>query len=196
MHPVCKPLSAYHDPMLVWMDLEMTGLEPDRHVIVEIATIVTDDDLTIVAEGPDLVVHANDAQLAEMDDFVVDMHTRSGLLELIQGSSITLEEASEQTFDFIKQHIKKARSVPLCGNSIGTDRRFLDVYMPEIENYLHYRSVDVSTIKELARRWNLEVMKGVPQKQTSHRALDDIRESIAELKHYRDHLFKMPQESN
>ncbi len=182
--------------MLVWMDLEMTGLEPDRHVIVEIATIVTDDDLTIVAEGPDLVVHANDAQLAEMDDFVVDMHTRSGLLELIQGSSITLEEASEQTFDFIKQHIKKARSVPLCGNSIGTDRRFLDVYMPEIENYLHYRSVDVSTIKELARRWNLEVMKGVPQKQTSHRALDDIRESIAELKHYRDHLFKMPQESN
>ncbi len=196
MHPVCKPLSAYHDPMLVWMDLEMTGLEPDRHVIVEIATIVTDDDLTIVAEGPDLVVHANDAQLAEMDDFVVDMHTQSGLLELIQGSSITLEEASEQTLDFIKQHIKKARSVPLCGNSIGTDRRFLDVYMPEIENYLHYRSVDVSTIKELARRWNLEVMKGVPQKQTSHRALDDIRESIAELKHYRDHLFKMPQESN
>ncbi len=196
MHPVCQPLSAYHDPMLVWMDLEMTGLEPDRHVIVEIATIVTDDDLTIVAEGPDLVVHANDAQLAEMDDFVVDMHTRSGLLELIQGSSITLEEASEQTLDFIKQHIKKARSVPLCGNSIGTDRRFLDVYMPEIENYLHYRSVDVSTIKELARRWNLEVMKGVPQKQTSHRALDDIRESIAELKHYRDHLFKMPQKSN
>ena len=182
--------------MLVWMDLEMTGLEPDRHVIVEIATIVTDDDLTIVAEGPDLVVHAKDAQLAEMDDFVVDMHTRSGLLELIQGSSITLEEASEQTLDFIRRHIKTARSVPLCGNSIGTDRRFLDVYMPEIENYLHYRSVDVSTIKELARRWNLEVMKAVPQKQTSHRALDDIRESIAELKHYRDHFFKMPQESN
>ena len=182
--------------MLVWMDLEMTGLEPDRHVIVEIATIITDDDLVIVAEGPDLVIHANEAQLAEMDDFVVDMHTSSGLLELIEVSSVTLEEAAQQTLDFVTQHIKKARSVPLCGNSIGTDRRFLAAYMPAIENYLHYRSVDVSTIKELARRWNPEVLKSVPQKQTSHRALDDIRESITELKHYREHFFKMPQESN
>ena len=178
------------------MDLEMTGLEPDRHVIVEIATIITDDDLAIVAEGPDLVIHANKAQLAEMDDLVVDMHTRSGLLELIEVSSVTLEEAAQQTLDFVKQHVKKARSVPLCGNSIGTDRRFLDIYMPEIENYLHYSSVDVSTIKELARRWNPEVLKNVPQKQTSHRALDDIRESIIELKHYREHFFKMPTESN
>jgi oligoribonuclease len=178
------------------MDLEMTGLEPDRHVIVEIATIITDDDLAIVAEGPDLVIHANKAQLAEMDDFVVDMHTRSGLLELIEVSSVTLEEAAQQTLNFIKQHVKKARSVPLCGNSIGTDRRFLDIYMPAIENYLHYRSVDVSTIKELARRWNSEVLKSVPHKQTSHRALDDIRESIIELKHYREHFFKMPKESN
>ena len=182
--------------MLVWMDLEMTGLEPERHVIVEIATIITEDDLTIVSEGPDLVIHAEEAQLTEMDDFVADMHTRSGLLGLIRGSSISLEDATKQTLDFIKQHIKKPRVVPLCGNSIGTDRRFLAAYMPEIENYLHYRSVDVSTIKELARRWNLEVLKGVPQKQPSHRALDDIRESIAELKHYQEHLFKMPKESN
>jgi oligoribonuclease len=182
--------------MLVWMDLEMTGLEPDRHVIVEIATIITDDDLSIVAEGPDLVIHANEAQLAEMDDFVVDMHTSSGLLKLIQVSSVTLEEATQQTLDFIKQHVKKARSVPLCGNSIGTDRRFLDTYMPAIENYLHYRSVDVSTIKELARRWNPEVLKSGHQKQTNHRALDDIRESITELEHYRKHFFEMPKESN
>jgi oligoribonuclease len=182
--------------MLVWMDLEMTGLEPDRHVIVEIATIITDDDLSIVAEGPDLVIHANEAQLAEMDDFVVDMHTSSGLLKLIQVSSVTLEEAAQQTLDFIKQHVKKARSVPLCGNSIGTDRRFLDTYMPAIENYLHYRSVDVSTIKELARRWNPEVLKSGRQKQTNHRALDDIRESITELEHYRKHFFEMPKESN
>jgi oligoribonuclease len=182
--------------MLVWMDLEMTGLEPDRHVIVEIATIITDDDLSIVAEGPDLVIHANEAQLAEMDDFVVDMHTSSGLLKLIQVSSVTLEEATQQTLDFIKQHVKKARSVPLCGNSIGTDRRFLDTYMPAIENYLHYRSVDVSTIKELARRWNPEVLKSGRQKQTNHRALDDIRESITELEHYRKHFFEMPKESN
>jgi len=182
--------------MLVWMDLEMTGLEPDRHVIVEIATIITDDDLAIVDEGPDLVIYADEIQLGEMDEFVADMHTRSGLLELVRGSSTRLEDAAERTLDFIKQHVKKARSVPLCGNSIGTDRRFLSTHMPDIENYLHYRSVDVSTIKELARRWNPEVMKGVPQKQTSHRALDDIRESITELKHYREHLFKMPQESN
>ena len=114
----------------------------------------------------------------------------------MRGSSTRLEDAAERTLDFIKQHVKKPRSVPLCGNSIGTDRRFLSTHMPDIENYLHYRSVDVSTIKELARRWNPEVMKGVPQKQTSHRALDDIRESITELKHYREHLFKMPQESN
>ena len=124
--------------MLVWMDLEMTGLEPARHVIVEIATIITDDQLEIVAEGPDLVLHAEDSQLAEMDDFVTDMHTRSGLLDEIRESSITMSEASELTLNFIKEHIPKPRSVPLCGNSIGTDRRFLDAYMPDIENFLHF----------------------------------------------------------
>jgi|TARA_B100001250_G_scaffold298768_1_gene260334 oligoribonuclease len=177
--------------MLVWMDLEMTGLEPARHVIVEIATIITDDQLEIVAEGPDLVVHADEVQLSEMDDFVTDMHTKSGLLEQIRLSSIHLEEATQVTLDFIMEHVKKPRSVPLCGNSIGTDRRFLDAYMPEIENFLHYRSIDVSTAKELARRWNPAVLKGVPQKETSHRALDDIRESITELRHYKEHLFNL-----
>jgi oligoribonuclease len=177
--------------MLVWMDLEMTGLEPARHVIVEIATIITDDQLDIVAEGPDLVIHADEAQLAEMDDFVTDMHTKSGLLEQIRSSSTRLEEASQATLEFIMEHIKKPRSVPLCGNSIGTDRRFLDAYMPEIENFLHYRSIDVSTAKELARRWNPAVLKGIPKKETSHRALDDIRESITELRHYKEHLFNL-----
>ncbi len=169
----------------------MTGLEPARHVIVEIATIITDDQLEIVAEGPDLVVHADEVQLSEMDDFVTDMHTKSGLLEQIRLSSIHLEEATQVTLDFIMEHVKKPRSVPLCGNSIGTDRRFLDAYMPEIENFLHYRSIDVSTAKELARRWNPAVLKGVPQKETSHRALDDIRESITELRHYKEHLFNL-----
>ena len=169
----------------------MTGLEPARHVIVEIATIITDDQLEIVAEGPDLVVHADEVQLSEMDDFVTDMHTKSGLLEQIRLSSTHLEEATQVTLDFIMEHVKKPRSVPLCGNSIGTDRRFLDAYMPEIENFLHYRSIDVSTAKELARRWNPAVLKGVPQKETSHRALDDIRESITELRHYKEHLFNL-----
>ena len=178
--------------VLVWMDLEMTGLDPRRHVVVEIATIVTDDDLEIIAEGPDLVIGATEAELAEMDDFVTNMHKRSGLLEQIQASTISLEEAGAATLDFIKEHVPTPRAVPLCGNSIGTDRRFLDAHLPDIENHLHYRSVDVSTIKELARRWAPQIAKSVPQKVTSHRALDDIRESIVELRHYRDHLFRLP----
>ena len=174
----------------------MTGLEPARHVIVEIATIITDDRLAIIAEGPDLVISAEDSQLAEMDEFVTDMHTRSGLLEEIRMSSITMDEASQLTLDFIREHVSKPKSVPLCGNSIGTDRRFLDAHMPDIENFLHYRSIDVSTAKELARRWNPKVLEGVPKKETSQRALDDIRESIAELNHYREHLFNLAEKSN
>lgn len=175
--------------MLVWMDLEMTGLEPDRHVIVEIATLITDDELEIVAEGPDLVVHQPAEALAEMDEFVVDMHTRSGLLEAIEASTISLEEAGEATLAFIREHVPERRTVPLCGNSIGTDRRFLAAYLPEIEDHLHYRSVDVSTIKELARRWYPGALSALPRKATSHRALDDIRESIEELRYYRRTLF-------
>ena len=175
--------------MLAWMDLEMTGLDPSRHVIVEIATIITDDDLDIVAEGPGLVVHATEHQLAEMDDFVVGMHTDSGLLDKIRASPISLADAGAQTLAFLQEHIPLERSVPLCGNSIGTDRRFLATYLPEIEEYLHYRSVDVSTLKELGRRWAPAALKGAPDKAGSHRALDDIRESIEELRHYRRTMF-------
>jgi len=164
----------------------MTGLEPNRHVIVEIATLLTDDNLELVAEGPDLVVHASDAQLAEMPEVVVTMHTRSGLLDQIRASTISLEDAGAQTLAFLRQHIPNAHTVPLCGNSIGTDRRFLAVHLPEVEDYLHYRSVDVSTLKELAKRWNPAILGGAPRKAEGHRALDDIRESVAELRYYRD----------
>ena len=176
--------------MLAWMALEMTGLEPERHVIVEIATIITDDDLQIVAEGPDLIVHATEDQLALMDDVVVRMHTESGLLEKIRSSELSLADAGAQTLAFLQEHIPAARSVPLCGNSIGTDRRFLARYLPEIEDHLHYRSVDVSTIKELAKRWMPSLLQGAPTKVGSHRALDDIRESIEELRYYREALFR------
>lgn len=179
--------------MLAWMDLEMTGLDPMRHTIVEIATLITDDDLRIVAEGPDLVVHATPEQLAEMDPVVVNMHTRSGLLPAISASTLSLADAGAATLDFLRQHIPEPRTVPLCGNSIGTDRRFLAVHLPEIEEHLHYRSVDVSTIKELARRWNPTIAKGAPEKNTTHRALDDIRESIEELRYFREQLFVAPE---
>jgi len=171
------------------MDLEMTGLDPARNVIVEIATIITDDELGFVAEGPDLVVHQDEAALALMEPIVVEMHTKSGLLDAIRASSVTLDDAGAQTLAFIQAHIPAARTVPLCGNSIGTDRRFLDAYLPEIEEYLHYRSVDVSSIKELAKRWYPHINRGRAHKQGSHRALDDIRESIEELRWYREHVF-------
>ena len=172
--------------MLAWMDLEMTGLEPDRHVIVEIATLITDDDLELIAEGPDLVIHHGPDALAEMDDFVASMHGRSGLLEEIRSSTTTLAEAGAATLAFLTEHIGEARSVPLCGNSIGTDRRFLAQYLPEIENFLHYRSVDVSTIKELMKRWNPVLLDDAPRKGEGHRAMDDIRESVEELRYYRN----------
>ncbi len=172
------------------MDLEMTGLEAGRHAIVEIATLVTDDDLNVVAEGPDLVVHATEDQLADMDDFVRDMHTSSGLLEEIRASDLTLEEAGRRTLEFIRSQVPKARTVPLAGNSIGTDRRFLAAHLPEIEEYLHYRSVDVSTVKELAARWYPEAAAHAPAKAGGHRAMDDIKESVAELAYYRNAVFK------
>ena len=180
---------AYDRPVLVWMDLEMTGLDHNRDVIVEIATIITDDELAIIAEGPDLVVHQPDDVLAGMDPFVVGMHTRSGLLDAIRASTVSLEEAGTATLDFIRQHVPAAGTVPLCGNSIGTDRRFLTAYLPDIETYLHYRSIDVSSLKELVRRWYPKVRQDRPQKQGSHRALDDIRDSIEELRYYRERVF-------
>ncbi|MEO6628579.1 MAG: oligoribonuclease [Aquihabitans sp.] len=175
--------------MLVWMDLEMTGLDPERNVIVEIATIITDDDLEVVAEGPDLVIHQPPEALVGMEPVVVEMHTSSGLLTAIAESTVSLAEAGAQTLAFIREYVPQPRSVPLCGNSIGTDRRFLVKYLPDIENHLHYRSVDVSTIKELARRWYPQILSTQPRKATAHRALDDIVESISELRFYRDRLF-------
>lgn len=175
--------------MLAWMDLEMTGLDPSRHVIVEIATLLTDDELEIVAEGPDLVVHASPESLADMDEVVTAMHTRSGLLRAIQAASLTPADAAAQTLEFLKAHIDEPGTVPLCGNSIGTDRRFLAARMPEVDQYLHYRSIDVSTVKELARRWYPAAYKQAPRKRGAHRALDDIKESIAELRYYRSAVF-------
>jgi oligoribonuclease len=171
------------------MDLEMTGLDPSRHVIVEIATLLTDDELNIVAEGPDLVVAQPPEAMAQMDDFVRNMHTKSGLLPQIEASTLSLEEAGAATMDFLREHIPEARTVPLCGNSIGTDRRFLAAQLPEVEEFLHYRSVDVSTIKELSRRWYPGVLSKAPKKAAGHRAMDDIRESIAELVYYRSAVF-------
>ncbi len=167
----------------------MTGLDPSRHVIVEIATLVTDNDLNIVAEGPDLVVHQDDAALAEMDPVVVEMHTKSGLLDAIRSSTMSLADAGAQTLEFIKTHVTEARRVPLCGNSIGMDRRFLAAYQPEIEEYQHYRSVDVSTVKELVKRWYPGLNNTRPRKAGAHRALDDVLESVAEMKFYREHVF-------
>jgi len=174
--------------MLAWMDLEMTGLEPERHVIVEISTLVTDDDLNIVAEGPDLVIGATAEQLGLMEEIVLHMHTVSGLLTAIGTSTMTVEQAGAETLEFMRQHIKKPGEVPLCGNSISVDRRFLRQYIPELEEFFHYRSVDVSTVKELCKRWRPDVYSARPHKQTAHRALDDVKESVAELVYYRKHF--------
>jgi oligoribonuclease len=175
--------------VLAWIDLEMTGLDPSRHTILEIAVLVTDDDLAIVEEGPDLIVHASPAELEQMDETVVAMHTRSGLLAAVEASALTLAEAGAQTLDFLQRHIPEARTVPLAGNSIGTDRRFLATQLPEVEDFLHYRSVDVSTVKELCRRWYPALYKAAPTKKGGHRALQDIRESVEELAYYRTALF-------
>jgi oligoribonuclease len=187
-------LAAYIGAVLAWMDLEMTGLDPSVDRIVEIATLLTDDDLRIVAEGPDLVIHQPPEVLAAMGSTVRTMHRRSGLLDAIEASTVTVEEAGAATLEFLREHIPERRTVPLCGNSIGTDRRFLAAYLPAIEDHLHYRSVDVSSIKELVKRWNPAVLDGAPPKAEGHRALDDIRESVEELRFYRDHVFVVPDQ--
>ena len=177
------------------MDLEMTGLDPETDVIVEIATLVTDDELNIVAEGPELVIFQPDDVLARMNDFVTKMHITSGLLELIKVSTVSEAEAMQQTLDFIKVHSPESGKIPLCGNSIRTDRSFLAKYMPEIDNWLHYRCVDVSTVKELVRRWYPGVEHGRPTSVGQrHRAMDDIRDSVAEMAYYRDRVFRSPDE--
>lgn len=167
----------------------MTGLDATRDVIVEIATLITDDELNIVAEGPDLVVHQPEDALAAMDEVVLKMHTSSGLLDAIRSSEVDLADAGAATMEFLTAHIDKPRTVPLAGNSIGMDRRFLAAYLPEIEDFLHYRSIDVSTIKELSRRWYPDKMAGLTKAASAHRAMDDIKESVAELRYWREAVF-------
>lgn len=169
---------------LIWIDLEMTGLNIDKDVIIEIATIVTDAQLNIIAEGPSLAIYYPDPFLDEMDEWNTKQHTKSGLINDVRISTITPEMAEQQTLDFLKQHVAASIS-PICGNSVWQDRRYLAKYMPALEKYFHYRHIDVSTIKELARRWKPEI--AVKKEESSqHRALSDIKESIAELKHYRE----------
>lgn len=173
---------------LVWIDLEMTGLNPETDRIIEIATIVTDSELSIIAEGPVLAIHQSDETLAAMDDWNTRTHGKTGLTERVRASDIDEAEAANQTLAFIRRHVLGNAS-PLCGNSICQDRRFLYRYMPSITDYLHYRNVDVSTLKELAKRWSPTLLKGF-DKKGAHTALDDIRESIEELKYYRKTLLR------
>jgi oligoribonuclease len=180
------------DDRLVWIDLEMTGLDVERNVIVEIACIVTDADLATLDDGVDIVIHADDDELSRMDDFVKNMHTKSGLLPLMNASDVSVADAQARVLEYVKSHVKNPGVAPLCGNSIGVDRRFLDRYMRELDGYLHYRCVDVSSIKELARRWYPAIYRKRPGKAEQHRALDDIRESIEELRYYRENLFIPP----
>lgn len=174
------------------MDLEMTGLDPANDVIVEIATLLTNDNLEEIAIGPNLVIYQPPEILEKMGQTVRSMHSTSGLLKAIKESRTSITEAGEKTLEFLKENIPKAGTVPLCGNSIGTDRQFLTVGLPEVGSYFHYRSIDVSTIKELAKRWNPKISSSTPKKSGGHRALDDIRESIEELRHYRKNLFIQP----
>jgi oligoribonuclease len=175
---------------LVWIDLEMTGLDPLRDRIVEIAVIVTDGQLERLEEGPDLVLATSEESLSGMDDVVVQMHGGSGLTEAIRASDLTVEAAEEQVLAFIAQHVPTARTAPLAGNSVHADRAFLRRYMPDLEAYVHYRNVDVSTIKELARRWYPAALEASPRKAGGHRALADIRESIEEMRYWRSAVFK------
>jgi len=173
---------------LIWIDLEMTGLEPKHDVIIEMATIVTDSDLNILATGPVIAVHQSDALLAGMDEWNTRTHGESGLTQRVRDSKISTAEAEAQTIAFLEQWVPKGKS-PICGNSIGQDRRFLCRYMPTLEAFFHYRNLDVSTLKILAERWAPQIKEGF-QKKGTHQALDDIRESIAELQYYREHFIK------
>lgn len=174
---------------LIWIDLEMTGLNPDSDVIIEIATIVTDSDLNVLAEGPVFAIHQPDSVMAAMDEWNTNQHGKSGLTQRVRDSKVSIEQAEAETIAFLAQWVPKGKS-PICGNSICQDRRFLVRGMPKLEDYFHYRNLDVSTVKELARRWRPEVAAGV-KKSGAHLALDDIRDSIAELQHYRATFFKM-----
>lgn len=174
---------------LVWVDLEMTGLDPDHHTIVEVAALITDADLNILGEGVDLVVHATEEELAQMDDFVTNMHNENGLTPLIRESTVTMEEAEDAVLELIAKHCSPDHPAPLAGNSIATDRMFIRQRMPRLDTALHYRMIDVSSIKELARRWYPKSYFNQPAKGLAHRALADIVESIQELDYYRRAVF-------
>jgi oligoribonuclease len=175
---------------LVWIDLEMTGLVVERHRIVEIAVAVTNAQLELLDDGLDLVVHQPPEAMAQMDDFVRKMHTKSGLIGEIERSTLTLEGAGARAIEYIAAHVPAPGSAPMCGNSIGVDRRFLNHYLPALDGYLHYRSIDVSSLKELCRRWYPDVYRRRPSKTEAHRALADIRESINELRFYRETIMR------
>lgn len=174
---------------LVWLDLEMTGLDPEKERIIEAAVVVTEPDLTVVAEGPVMVIHQSDALLDAMDAWNKGTHGKSGLIDKVKASTLSEEQAETQLLDFLAQYVPSGKS-PLCGNTVGQDRRFLVKYMPRLEAFFHYRNLDVSTLKELALRWKPEVYRSFV-KQSRHEALADIYESIDELKHYREHFIKL-----
>ncbi|WP_461516734.1 oligoribonuclease [Porticoccus sp.] len=187
-------IALIKDPLnLIWIDLEMTGLDTDNDVIIEIATIVTDKDLNVLGEGPVLAIHQPDALLDGMDEWNTRQHGRSGLTERVRNSAITLAEAEQVTIEFLSQFLEAGQS-PICGNSICQDRRFLARQMPKLEAFFHYRNLDVSSVKELIRRWRPELLKGLTKKG-AHLAMDDIKDSISELKYYREVFFVMEADS-
>lgn len=185
--PIERAIMTVSAQNLVWIDMEMTGLDPEENVVLEIATIVTDKDLNVLAEGPVIAIHQSEEELGKMDDWNVNTHTKSGLVARVKASEYDEAKAVAETLDFIRQWVPE-RTSPLCGNSIGQDRRFMVKHMSDLEAFFHYRNVDVSTIKELVRRWKPELLAQF-KKQGTHQALDDIRESVAELRFYREHVF-------
>ena len=180
---------AANENRLIWLDMEMTGLDPEKERIIEVAVVVTEPDLTVVAEGPVIVVHQSNELLDAMDHWNTSTHGRSGLTEKVRASTIDEAQAEATLIAFLAQHVPAGKS-PMCGNTIGQDRRFMVRYMPKLEEFFHYRNLDVSTLKELARRWRSDVYKGF-DKKSRHEALADIYESIDELKYYREHFLKV-----
>ncbi len=180
---------APNENHLIWLDMEMTGLDPERERIIEVAVVVTDANLDVVAEGPVLVIHQPDSLLEAMDSWNRSTHTKSGLIDKVKASTLTEAEAEQQLLDFLQVYVP-ANASPLCGNSIGQDRRFMARYMPRLEAFFHYRNLDVSTLKELCRRWKPEIYKSF-SKTSRHEALSDVYDSIEELKYYREHFLKV-----
>jgi oligoribonuclease len=186
--------SRVRSDRLVWIDCEMTGLDLDKDVLLEVAAIVTDSELRLLDDGIDLVVAADDAALDAMGDVVREMHATSGLTDAVRAATLTVPEVQQQVLDYVRSHVPERRKAPLCGNSIATDRSFLARHMPELDDHLHYRMIDVSSIKELARRWYPRAYYGAPKKGGGHRALADILESVEELRYYRATVFVPPHD--